>query len=667
MISRLSFFALLGFALLAVGCSDDASVDPSMDEEPPEEEPPPASSLELSAETEREAIGLSWDGSGLESAERFRVYRSTEANFDTTGAFLAETHEKELKDRDIDPSEEYHYSVAAFEGSDAIELSDEEKTLAPPPKLKSVEGEGGFYETTLQWDEPDVEAVEGYAVYRSDGSFGEADEAERISGSLPVDSASFTDDEILDGETYYYRVAAVDRESNEGPLSEEMQVTPSFEGDALRGAEIYEAECSVCHANADAADLQAFAFADTTIHRRSAPHIGEQETFDVIEFVRSRDIPERPDAELGTTEVPPFQPGGRVLGSDEEFAMELFGKDEWPEDLTREELLEKHPAEQPIPFEMPRWSDESNKFDWVAQRPLPDRFAEDPGVQDALETYRATRTDANLVRLWRAIQEARPDNNKYRHATVPNGVTTEDEYADILAANRWISALIGGHALRSGDERQALRDIMEMTVDGKPVRGRTTPFKEMWTVGDMFRLARLDAKPGRDISHFVVGLPDSYASHYSDYLLPTVQWFYLSWMFAHESFEFDFTYFSGLMGDGWALGYKRVQAYMTAYTIAALRLDRGGMEYAVMQSFHENTPEHWQPNLLDFVLDTLLYHIDNGRQVKYDHEHAIPRFNEPVEHVLENNPYLTDEERKELDQKREEIIEYLEEQKEIHG
>ena len=191
--------------------------------------------------------------------------------------------------------------------------------------------------------------------------------------------------------------------------------------------------------------------------------------------------------------------------------------------------------------------------------------------------------------------------------------------------------------------------------------------KEICTVGDMFRLARPAANPGRDISDFVVGLPETYASHHDDYLRPSVQWFYLAWMFAIETSEFGFTYFSRQLGEEWGMGYKRVQAYMTAYTIAALHLDRGGMEYDVMQSFHKNTPEHWQPNLLDFVLDTLLHHIEHGRQVKSGHEHLIPRFNEPVEYVLENNPYLTDEERKEIDNMREQIIEYLEEQKEIHG
>jgi len=59
----------------------------------------------------------------------------------------------------------------------------------------------------------------------------------------------------------------------------------------------------------------------------------------IIRFVESKDTEVLPGVENGSADLPPFQPGGEVLSSDKAFAREVFGKDEWPADLTEEEML----------------------------------------------------------------------------------------------------------------------------------------------------------------------------------------------------------------------------------------------------------------------------------------------------------------------------------------
>lgn len=653
--------AALAAAFVLHGCD---SAGPTAQEEPEETENEPEPTITLLSETQREGIRLDWEGENFGDKDYFRVYRSTEAGVDTSGAAIADTSATALVDAGRKPSNEYYYRVGAFgEEDEPIVLSEEERALSPPGEPAGLEGEGEFYRSALQW-EPAEGAEGGYRVYRSREPFSSPSEAEQIGSTQ---EASFTDSTALDGVDYTYRVAAVGPEGDEGTLSSEIQATPSFEGDPLAGERVFEESCSTCHANTDAADLQTFGFPDTTIHRRALDHITEEESFDVIEFIRSGDAPRRQEVRPEDPNLPPFQPGGRVLDSDKEFAMELFGKDEWPEDLTREELLRMHPSEQPIPFELPRWSDESDKFDWVAQQPLPDLIAEDSGVQQALSQYRSNRTDANLVRLWRAIQDARPEDGSFRHAHLPNGVTSQDQYAKILEFNRWVSVLVGSHALREDNERKALRDLMKMTVDGKPVIGREAPIKEMWTLGDMFRLARTEVSTEGVGTDFVAGLPDSYGTNPSAFQLAEVRWFYLSWTFVQESFDYGLEYISGHLGEEWALGYKRVNAYLTAYSTAALRLDRGGAPFNVLNGFEKGTPQHWQPDLLPFVLDNILYHIDQGRKLKFGHKFKRKEVNETIDYVLDNNSHLTDEDRQLIRDKRDQIIEFINEQEKKYG
>jgi len=681
---RHGYFILVALTVVLVlyGCD---SAGPAVEKDPAEDDPGtggPDVSVRLSVQTQRPGVQLSWEGSGLGKADRFRLYRSAEAVFDTTGHALASTTEMELTDTTATPSEEFSYKVAAVKGDSVLAVSEEKKALAPPQQVSQLEGEGEFYRSALHWKEVDG-AKKGYHIYRSKDPFSSASEATQVTGS-PVHGEEFTDSTVLDGAEYHYRVAAVGPEGHEGAFSSSEEVVPSFEGDPLAGKEVFRESCAVCHASPDATGLQTFSFPDTTIHRRDLAHISEEESFDVIEFLRSGDAPRREDVHLGDPEVPPFQPGGRVLASDKQFGIELFGQDRWPEDLTQEELLEKRPTEQPLPFPMPEWSNESHKFDWIADRKVPEAIRQDPAVTQALGQYRMDPTDENLVRLWEEIQKAKPKGRSFHTTYDPEDINSPDRFADILERARWIANLVATHALRSENEIQKMRDLvlLERRLESKPHHGGTV-IKEFWTVGEIFQEARF-AEIRANPSNLYAELPQPYRKptygaegRRGDFNFAQIQWTYLAWMIGRKSSAIRFTYFTDHIGRDRNLGFKRVNAYVMAYVAAettakdSLALYKDSRNpYAPIRNFSEITPEHWQPELLRFLFETIVRYIEHGNQIyapRSLYDRYVDRIEKAARHVLEENPYFEGQNQEQIKKMRDRIVEHIKQQKEKHG
>ncbi|MFB6274487.1 MAG: fibronectin type III domain-containing protein [Salinibacter sp.] len=614
--------------------SCDAS-GPKPTERDPEEPPSegPSVSLELTGETEREAIRLEWDGTGLEEADRFRVYRGTESGFDTTGTAVVDTSATSFSDADLEPSTQYFYRVGAYKADSTLTLSEEEEAVSPPEKVSGLTGEGEFYRSALQWEKAKG-AEKGYHVYRSKESFSSMGEAERLT-SKPVGEAEFTDSTALDGVNYVYRVAAVGPEGHEGAFSPEAKVTPSFEGNPLRGEQLVGSVCGDCHTAKDGWDLAAFGFPDTTIHRRGIDHVSEQEVQDIIRFVESKDTEVLPGTENGVSELPPFQPGGRVLESDRAFAMEVFGQDQWPKDLTEEELLSFDPRKLPVPLEMPRWSIEKNAQDWLPERPLPEEVRTDPDFQFALSQYRETRSDEDLVRTVRAFDNALTEGERFPGE---HGNTGREAFFESFEMYRWLSTLIGTHFLRSGNVR-----IPEQ-VDGRPVEGRhfgmTNPW---WRVGDIMR--RFDA--------FRDDEPD-------EALKIAARWFHLAWSFRQDVVGHEQKYMSKALSEGF--GLDRVSAFSLAYGIVD-GAENNHHLYTDLLVVHRHTPESWQGNLMIFLLEHLIERWESGDRLDPDHQRKFARkgVREGTNNILENNNQLTPRQRDRLKTLRDELLSLLNE------
>lgn len=93
---------------------------------------------------------------------------------------------------------------------------------SPPANLEGVSGDG---ELTLNWGENTEPDFDGYKVYRAEESF------TSVSGRTPLNSqllseAGYTDTNVENGTTYFYRITALDEDENESNVSSMVEITP---------------------------------------------------------------------------------------------------------------------------------------------------------------------------------------------------------------------------------------------------------------------------------------------------------------------------------------------------------------------------------------------------------------------------------------------------------
>lgn len=652
------FFLLLPIFLGAALLSCDSSGS-SISEEPTGDKPGNGNpsgneaSLDVSVETGRKTIHLSWEKDGIEDLDRYRLYRSTGADFDTTGSFYVKTTESEYKDKEVGPSRTYYYRTAAFDDHDSLlVLSDAAKGLAPPGAPEDVDGEGQFYEATLGWSEAQGK-IQGYNIYRSKSSFSTPGEAAK-KVAANHDSTSFADNTALDGQTYVYRLAALDQSGNEGSLSPEVEVTPSYSGNPSRGKELFKAACSRCHISGDAWDLQAFSMPDTMIHQRALKHVTEEEALDIIQYAKSGEVKPFDEARFGKRALPPFQPGGKILDSDKHFAQSLFGADRWPEDLSVSELRDMKLTDIPIPFPLPHWNVKGDETDWLPTQAMPGRISEKGGFKVALDKYQNAPTDQNFFNLYDAVHELeREHRDRYPHQYDPS----QEEMAEVYDLNRWLSSLVALHVMRTrGDRIEDFRSFLRENR-GQGERWWSTLGKhrslvtEMWAVGDLMRVN------GPDLSS--VNLPPEYGREENYIKRATVRWFYLSWLLRPgvES-SFDILYFPRLLETS---GYARVSAFFSAYVIANAK--HGSKEvYDVLIDYPYQVPEEWVPNLMHFVMDAYISRIEGGEELEGETVHQREHLKRGVERTIEHNDHLTAEDKEHLREDMNRVLDWLKEQ-----
>lgn len=104
-----------------------------------------------------------------------------------------------------------------------IYMDDGTTPPAIPRGVRSITGDG---KVTVEWYPNGEDDLAGYSVWRSgdDKDFDLLDE-------VSADTTSYVDRDVRNGETYYYAVAAFDKEENESELSiESVDDTPRPEG-----------------------------------------------------------------------------------------------------------------------------------------------------------------------------------------------------------------------------------------------------------------------------------------------------------------------------------------------------------------------------------------------------------------------------------------------------
>ena len=161
--------------------------------------PPPALPPVVTAVPGNAKVTLTWNA--LPDATSYRIYRSTTDVFD--GPPIASTTSTTFKNTGLVNGTMYFYTVAGKnlggEGPRGATVS--ATPVAPPPTPQNVAAAAGDKVVTLSWD-PSAGA-DGYRIYRGTLSNKQA--------SVPVANVSgspFVDLTVVNGPTYFYKVAA---------------------------------------------------------------------------------------------------------------------------------------------------------------------------------------------------------------------------------------------------------------------------------------------------------------------------------------------------------------------------------------------------------------------------------------------------------------------------
>jgi hypothetical protein len=239
-------------------------------------------------------------------------------------------------------------------------------------------------------------------------------------------------------------LAAASGGCDRGLPTERGDEAAGLEARIALGQQAFVGQCASCHASGDGLDLAFFAFPDSTIVRRAVAHVDSTAAWNIARYIRSLGAP------AASRELRLFQPGGALLGSDLEFAVNLFGSDSWPVGLTTAQLRAIDPTVVRVAVPFPLWSVERDNTDWMPGRPIPGAILDAQGglVRGALGAYRAAPSDANLQRAISALRSA--DRNTSAGAPCQLNQPALARWEECFEVRRWASTLVAQHMFRNG-------------------------------------------------------------------------------------------------------------------------------------------------------------------------------------------------------------------------
>ncbi len=95
-----------------------------------------------------------------------------------------------------------------------------------PSAPANLDGNSGDQEIELTWDANNEDDLAGYNLYRSTSDISSISGMDPVNGSDLIQTADFTDSNLENGTTYYYRLTAVDDNDNESSMSSQLEITP---------------------------------------------------------------------------------------------------------------------------------------------------------------------------------------------------------------------------------------------------------------------------------------------------------------------------------------------------------------------------------------------------------------------------------------------------------
>lgn len=344
--------------------------------------------------------------------------------------------------------------------------------------------------------------------------------------------------------------------------------------DLALGQAAVERECGICHASRDGFDLAYFSYADTTIVRRAVKHVDTATALRIVAYIRS----------LNTAHVPAkvklFQPGGTVVASDAQFAIDLFGSDTWPV-LSTAQLRAIDPRVTPIAFSLPPWSDEQSNLDWLPDSAPPAAILSYNGNRAgaALTAYHTNPTTANLGAVVSAMRDAERAGANPAAPCLFN-TPSRVNYVACFELRRWTAALIAQHMLRGG---------INQSVGGEA-------HEQWWDVGNTARMAQQASTPSAIVNPAV----------------NQIDWMYLGWMFEpglHESF-----YLENLLAGRGLRRHAVFVALRGQVSRPPNSWDEHQAIYDDLRMAVRHAPNSWTASVATFALNHLLERLNGGER-----------------------------------------------------
>ena len=221
-----------------VTANDDAGNEsPATDEasaSPVDATPPAAPSGIAVTDETTNLVSLSWSTNNEGDLVGYNVY-ATSSSFSSKGAanrlnstLLTETA---FDHSSIPNGQPVYYRITAVDGAGNESALSAEVTgtpvdeTAPEAPSDCVVSNETDEEIALTWSVGSEPDLAGYNLYRSPNSFSDLQSAQRLNGN-PLTASGYVDDGLTNGETYYYRLTAVDGAGNESAVSAEVVAEP---------------------------------------------------------------------------------------------------------------------------------------------------------------------------------------------------------------------------------------------------------------------------------------------------------------------------------------------------------------------------------------------------------------------------------------------------------
>jgi len=211
------------YVITAVDTSNNQSAYSNAAMARPHDDTPPAAPTGLSATAEDGSVRLAWSNNNREpDFAGYKVYRSTDpgGEYSSIASGLASNN---YIDNDVSNSTTYHYAIKAVDTS-SNESNPSEAVSAKPcdtdppakPTGLTVTIDGGSIK--LMWDTINESDLAGYNVYRGTTDDFTPSSTNKIAERL--NASNYTDNSVVNGITYYYKVKAIDVCLNESAASD---------------------------------------------------------------------------------------------------------------------------------------------------------------------------------------------------------------------------------------------------------------------------------------------------------------------------------------------------------------------------------------------------------------------------------------------------------------